>query len=159
MKIRKTKLLLCYLVLLIEAPLLIQCSISPKYRSLPHPRATIPDVPENLIDAKSIYTVVGTASWYGPKFHGKRTANGEIFDMNKISAAHKEFPMGTWLRVNNLKNNRSITVRVNDRGPFIDNRIIDLSKKAAEKLGFVRDGLAEVKIEVLRWGNNKNNKL
>ncbi len=76
--------------------------------------------------------------------------------MNKLSAAHKEFPLGSWIRVINLKNNRKVILRVNDRGPFIEGRILDLSKKAAEELDFLIDGLAEVKIEVLRWGTRKD---
>jgi len=125
----------------------------------------VPDFPEELMNAPSLYTFTGTSSWYGPDFHGKPTASGEIFDMNKISAAvkkitnNREFPLGTWLRVTNLKNNRTIHVRVNDRGPFIPGRDIDLSKKAAEVLGFLEDGLTEVKIEVLRWGKDKNVKI
>ena len=72
--------------------------------------------------------------------------------MNKVSAAHKDFPLGTWIRVTNKSNNRSIIVRINDRGPYIGKRILDLSKRAAELLDFVNAGLTEVKIEVLRWG-------
>lgn len=159
MDARIAKILLLNLLFPIAALLLSHCAISPKYRSSSFPRGTISpssiDISEELINAKSLYTVIGTASWYGTKFHGKKTANGEIFDMNKISAAHKEFPMNTWLRITNLKNNRFLCVRVNDRGPFIKGRVIDLSKKAAEELGFIIDGLTEVKIEVLRWGDNK----
>ncbi len=76
--------------------------------------------------------------------------------MNKLSAAHKEFPLGSWIRVTNFKNNRKVILRVNDRGPFIEGRILDLSKKAAEELDFLIDGLAEVKIEVLSWGARKD---
>ena len=91
----------------------------------------------------------GKASWYGKKFHGRKTANGEIYNMYAISAAHKTLPLGTYVRVHNLKNNRSIDVRINDRGPFVRGRIIDLSYTAAKKLGVVGPGTAPVKITAL----------
>lgn len=165
MNMRMPKLIL-FIILLFNCSLLVSnCAISPKYHSSRTPRYVVTDFPEELANASSIYTFTGTASWYGPDFHGKPTASGEIYDMNKISAAvkdttnNREFPLGTWLRVTNLKNNRTIHVRVNDRGPFIPGRDIDLSKKAAEVLGFIEDGLAEVKIEVLRWGKGKDETL
>lgn len=94
----------------------------------------------------------GRASWYGPKFHGKRTASGEIFNQWSMTAAHKKLPLGTIVRVKNLKNGRSVKVRINDRGPFVRRRIIDLSKGAAAKLGMIEDGVVRVRIEVLKWG-------
>lgn len=93
------------------------------------------------------YADRGIASWYGTKFHGKQTANGEIYDLYKMTAAHKTLPLPSYVKVTNLDNNRSIVVRVNDRGPFIDNRLIDLSYVAAKKLGFADIGLANVAIE------------
>ena len=101
---------------------------------------------------------VGIASYYGSKFHKKRTANGEIFNMYKMSAAHKTLPLGTKVRVINLKNRRSLTMTINDRGPHVKGRIIDLSYKAAQKLGFVNQGTTKVRIEVLRLGDNKYHK-
>ena len=96
------------------------------------------------------YEEIGIASWYGPGFHGKKTANGEIFDQNKISAAHRTLPMPSIVKVTNLDNGRVLQkVRINDRGPFAGNRIIDLSKKAAQELGFVNTGIAKVKVEIL----------
>ena len=96
------------------------------------------------------YEEIGIASWYGPGFHGKQTANGEIFDQNKVSAAHRTLPMPSIVRVTNLDNGKVLPkVRVNDRGPFAGNRIIDLSKKAAQELGFVNTGIAKVKVEIL----------
>lgn len=92
------------------------------------------------------YEKVGVASWYGRDFHGKRTANGETYDMNRLSAAHTTLPMPSMVEVTNLKNNRKIVVRVNDRGPFADDRIIDLSREAARRLGFESAGLARVKV-------------
>ena len=96
------------------------------------------------------YKEIGIASWYGPGFHGKKTANGEIFDQNKVSAAHRTLPMPSIVKVTNLDNGKVLPkVRVNDRGPFAGNRIIDLSKKAAQELGFVNTGIAKVKVEIL----------
>lgn len=89
---------------------------------------------------------VGIASWYGPKFHGRRTASGEVYDMHQLSAAHRTLPLGSWVQVTNLENGRSIQVRVNDRGPFVRGRIIDLSYAAAQSLGMVRQGLARVSV-------------
>ncbi len=95
------------------------------------------------------YTEIGIASWYGPGFHGRTTANGEIFDMNAPSAAHRTLPMPSMVRVINLANGRRLDVRINDRGPFVNDRIIDLSRRAAQLLGFERDGLARVRVEIL----------
>jgi len=96
------------------------------------------------------YNEVGIASWYGPGFHGKKTANGEVFDQNKISAAHKTLPMPSIVKVTNLDNGKVLeNIRVNDRGPFAGNRIIDLSKKAAQELGFVNSGVAKVRVEIM----------
>lgn len=89
----------------------------------------------------------GIASWYGYKFHGKVTANGELYNMYAVTAAHKTLPIPSFARVTNLNNNRSIVVRINDRGPFHDNRIIDLSYTAAQKLGYIEQGTAPVAIE------------
>lgn len=93
------------------------------------------------------YNRTGIASWYGPQFHNKLTANGEIFDKHMMTAAHKTLPMPSIVRVTNLENGRVISVRVNDRGPFKDNRIIDLSERAAYELGFRKQGTAKVKVE------------
>ena len=100
-------------------------------------------------------TQIGIASYYGKKFHKKRTANGEIFNMYKVSAAHKSYPLGTKVRVTNLENGKSLKLIINDRGPFVSGRIIDLSYKAARKLGFVNQGTVKVRIDVLRLGDNK----
>jgi rare lipoprotein A len=93
------------------------------------------------------YSAVGLASWYGDDFHGRYTANGEIYDMNSISAAHPTLPLPSYVRVTNLANHRSIVVRVNDRGPYVGNRVIDLSVKTAKILGFYGEGVAKVKVE------------
>jgi len=96
------------------------------------------------------YVETGIASWYGPKFHGRDTANGEVFDMNLVSAAHRTLPMPSYVMVTNLDNGRTMEVRVNDRGPYAHGRIIDLSKRAAELLGFKKNGTARVKVELIR---------
>ena len=92
----------------------------------------------------------GIASWYGKKFHGHLTSNGEIYDMYAMSAAHKNLPLPTYAKVTNVKNNKSVIVRVNDRGPFHQDRIIDLSYSAAYKLDMLKTGTAEVKITAIR---------
>jgi rare lipoprotein A len=95
----------------------------------------------------SNYRAEGHASWYGPDFHGRLTANGEVYDMHGISAAHPTLPLPCYVRVTNLENRRSLVVRVNDRGPFHQNRVIDLSARAAKLLGFYDKGLARVRVE------------
>jgi len=95
------------------------------------------------------YSKTGIASWYGKQFHDKRTANGEIFNMNIVSAAHKTLPMPSLVRVTNLENGRSMKIRVNDRGPFVNGRIIDLSRRAAQLLGFEKKGTAMVRVEIM----------
>jgi rare lipoprotein A len=93
------------------------------------------------------YRVEGLASWYGEDFHGRQTANGEVFDMNSVSAAHATLPMPSYVRVTNLDNNRSVIVRVNDRGPYHADRIIDVSVKTAQLLGFYSTGVARVEVQ------------
>ena len=95
------------------------------------------------------YNEKGIASWYGPKFHGKRTANGEFFDMNAVSAAHQTLPMPSMVRVTNLDNGRSLAVRVNDRGPFVRGRIVDMSRRGAQLLGFRYKGTARVRVRIM----------
>lgn len=95
------------------------------------------------------YTQIGKASWYGAAFQGRLTANGEVYDMNSLSAAHPTMPLPSYVRVTNLSNGSSIIVRVNDRGPYVSSRIIDLSKRAAELLDYKDNGLAQVKIQYI----------
>ena len=97
------------------------------------------------------YNEVGVASWYGPNFHGKRTSNGEVYDMEALTAAHKILPMNTWVRVTNLQNKKQVVVRINDRGPFVDTRIIDLSKAAARDVGVLGPGTANVEVVALGY--------
>ncbi len=96
------------------------------------------------------YNVVGMASWYGRPFHGRKTASGQIYNMNALTAAHPTLPLGTQVRVTNLAKNRSVVLTVNDRGPFAKGRIIDVSRRAAERLGFRRAGTARVRVEVIQ---------
>jgi rare lipoprotein A len=95
------------------------------------------------------YTEEGNASWYGIPFHGRRASNGEIYDMNKLTAAHKTLPFETVVRVTNLNNGKSTTVRITDRGPFVENRIIDLSRAAAEEIESIGPGVVPVRVEVV----------
>ncbi len=104
-------------------------------------------LPDKKVD--TVYSELGKASWYGPGFQGKITASGEKFDMNKLTAAHKVLEFGTIVRVTNINNKKKVIVKINDRGPFTKNRIIDLSKKAAERIDMLKTGIADVKIEVI----------
>ena len=92
------------------------------------------------------YSRVGLASWYGDQFHGRLTSNGEIFDVNRITAAHKTLPLPSFVRITNLSNGRYIIARLNDRGPFVAGRIIDVSRAAAQRLGFQRQGTTRVRV-------------
>ena len=127
------------------------CSLSREPKTKPgHPRPykVLGKWYEPIPSAKG-YTEKGKASWYGKDFHGKKTANGEIYNMYAMTAAHKTLPLGTWVRVENLENGKEIEVRINDRGPFVKGRIIDLSYAAAKNLGVVGPGTAPVKIVAL----------
>ena len=90
------------------------------------------------------------ASWYGPGFHGQKTANGEIYNQNSFTAAHKSLKFGTLLKITNLKNNKSVVIRINDRGPYIHGRDLDLSKAAATELGFISKGVSKIKVEEIK---------
>ncbi len=104
---------------------------------------------KNPTSANTGYYQTGIASWYGAEYQGKTTYSGERFDRNAMTAAHKELPMDTWVQVYNLENGRKVRVRINDRGPFKEGRIIDLSEKAADELGMKIAGLAQVGIEIV----------
>jgi rare lipoprotein A len=118
--------------------------------------AGAPERPPGVTQARAYEAVpspdhgqVGVASWYGPGFHGRRTASGQRFDMHALTAAHPTLPFGTRVKVTNLANGRSVVLVVNDRGPFVRGRIIDVSHHGAEHLGFVRAGTARVRVRVL----------
>ena len=95
------------------------------------------------------WTERGVASWYGDPFHGRQTASGEVYDMEAMTAAHRTLPFGTVVRVDNLDNGRSVTLRINDRGPFIRGRNLDVSRAAARELGMLQAGLARIEITIL----------
>ena len=117
--------------------------------SFPVPAAILP--PPKLKTVPSVVRVLtGEASWYGPGFYGNRTASGEIYRPGTMTAAHRTLPFGTKVRVTNLWNGRTAVIRINDRGPFVDHRVIDLGHGAASHLGLTASGIAQVKLEVLR---------
>jgi len=122
-------------------------SLSPKSEArLPASPGPLPVIFQAMPKGK-----VGVASWYGSKHQGRATASGEAFDMNRLTGAHRELPLGTTVRVTNLANLRSIVLRINDRGPGIDGRLIDVSWAAAKRLGFVKAGLTPVEVEVVSY--------
>lgn len=108
------------------------------------PPAALPSV------ARPEVAELGLASWYGRGDHGKRTASGEPYNMEAFTAAHRALPFGTWVRVTHLASGRTVTVRINDRGPWVGGRVIDLSRRAAQALGILWDGVARVRLEVVR---------
>jgi peptidoglycan lytic transglycosylase len=110
-------------------------------------KRVVPVAHAHAVPGNVNYSAVGVASWYGEDFHGRPTANGETFNMNSLSAAHPSLPLPCNVRVTNLLNHRSIVVRVNDRGPYVGGRVIDVSAKTAKVLGFYDDGLSKVKVE------------
>ncbi len=114
---------------------------SPTFRAVP------PIAPLTVVERPDPAT--GLASWYGDKFQGHPTASGEVYDMKGLTAAHRELPMGTWVEITNLRNGRLVTVRINDRGPSIEGRMLDVSKAAAQALGFIGSGTATVHFKVV----------
>lgn len=137
---------------MLVALLISGCASSPRFT---RDRSAEPKHGEKKGSSKSLKTMEGIASYYAEDFNGKKTANGETYDMYKMTAAHRSLPFNTKLKVTNLDNNRSIVVRVNDRGPFKLERIIDLSLGAATQLGMKGSGTARVKLEVLEWGDEE----
>lgn len=130
-----------------------------RYKSESKETPPQPKEQENLdryLNAPALETVEGAASFYADKYNGRITYNGEVYDMNGVSAAHPTYRMGTVVRVTNLSNNKSLLMRINDRMPFRPDRVIDLSLGSAKLLDIVRGGLAKVRIEVLEWGTGKN---
>ena len=122
-----------------------------------HARVRVPPPPPTSAEtfnipanAKPLYVETGWASWYGPPYHNRRAANGEIYDMNAPTAAHRTLPLGSIVRVTNLSTGQRTLVRINDRGPFVEGRIIDLSLAAASEIGIRRAGVARVRVEVMR---------
>lgn len=119
-------------------------------QSAPPPPPT--PIPPTTTDERPQFMQVGFASWYGPGFHGNQTADGERFDMNALTAAHRTLPFNSYVRVTDLATGRSVIVRINDRGPYEAHRIIDLSARAARELGITDDGTARVRIDVVDNG-------
>jgi rare lipoprotein A len=113
-------------------------------------KKTSAHVPSPVKPARSGETETGIASWYGPPYQGRHSANGEIFDTEKLTAAHRSLPFDTWVEVTNLVNNKHVDVRITDRGPFVDGRIIDLSLAAAREIDMVGVGIVRVRIKVIR---------
>ena len=131
---------------------LFSCSSSPRYKRgglSVRPSSKSYKKKSHVSDSKK-HALKGVASYYGPGFHGKKTANGELFNMNDLTAAHKTLPFNTKVKVTNLENKKSVIVRINDRGPFKKGRIIDLSLGAAKKIGLIQAGSAKVKLEIIR---------
>ena len=121
------------------------CSPAPRYRAKRSGKRQM----TKSVTTSGAYQI-GQASYYGKKFHGRKTANGERFDMYAMTAAHRKLPFGTEVRVTNLVNGRSVVVRINDRGPFVRGRIIDLSYGAAKEIGLIQSGVAKVKLDIVK---------
>ncbi len=113
------------------------------------PRFTTREVPSTEKHPTSVHQLEGTASYYADEFHGRKTSNGEVYDMHALTAAHRTLPFNSKIRVVNSDNDKSVIVRVNDRGPFKDDRVIDVSLEAAKQLGLIAHGTAPVKLEIL----------
>ncbi|MBS82553.1 MAG: hypothetical protein CMD65_00265 [Gammaproteobacteria bacterium] len=140
--------------------MLYSCTASPRYNSSTDKKVTNNNTKKSSNTKKSTVNrnkkeYKGISSWYGKDFHGNLTANGEVYDMYGITAAHKEFPLNTWARVTNLDNDKSIILRINDRGPYVGERILDCSYGAAKKLDFLDKGTANVKINIIEWGDGE----
>ncbi len=137
----------------VSSPRFTEKSHSPSAESLPTGQAS--KQAAAVQHGKALLTLEGIASYYADDFNGKKTANGETYDMNGLTAAHRSLPFGTKVRVTNLENGRQVVVRINDRGPFQLSRIIDLSLGAAKELDMIAKGTAKVKLEVIEWGESQ----
>ena len=147
-------------ILIFNIILFSSCAVAPRYNSGDNNlKVSSSSKNNNKKDKKSTKkfkkVYFGVSSWYGKDFHGKLTANGEVYDMYGVTAAHKELPLNTVARVTNIDNDKSIILRINDRGPFVKGRILDCSMGAAKKLGFHTAGTANVKIEIIELGDNE----
>ena len=141
---------------------MVGCSSSPRYTtgSIPNRSKStkkVKSIPSNSKNKKVKHRKVmtGISSFYAEDFHGKLTANGEVYDMYGVTAAHKTLPLNTICRVTNLANDKSLILRINDRGPYIKGRILDCSYGAAKKLDFINSGTANVEIKVIEWGDGE----
>ena len=133
--------------------LVVNCSNSPRYTTGSRNRSE--PVKKVNSTAKSKKILKGISSYYGEDFHGKLTANGEVYDMYGLTAAHKTLPLNTIVRVTNMENEKSLILRINDRGPYVKGRMLDCSYGAALKLGFIGNGTTKVKVEVIELGDDK----
>jgi rare lipoprotein A len=136
-----------YFIIVIISGLLLGCGSTARFGS--YGSESESSGKENIV----LETVTGTASYYAHEFHGRKTANGETYNMNDLTAAHRSFPFNTIVRVTNLSNGKSVELRINDRMPSFKGRIIDISLKAAKVIDMLTSGITEVKVEVLKWGN------
>ena len=134
--------------------LFLSCTVSPRYgvQSSDSTKKTKKNIKYSKKN-KNSSELKGVSSWYGPNFHGELTANGEVYDMYGVTAAHKTLTLGTVVRVTNLDNGKSLILRINDRGPYVDGRILDCSFGAAKKLGFHEQGTANVEIKIIEEGD------
>jgi len=129
------------------------CTSSPRYGQRGNVPHTTTSKTGKVIKHRSNMT--GVSSFYAEDFHGKLTANGEVYDMYGLTAAHKTLPLNTIVRVTNLDNEKSLILRINDRGPYVKGRILDCSYGAAKKLGFLANGTTQVRVEVIEWGDGE----
>ncbi|MAZ60699.1 MAG: hypothetical protein CMG50_00795 [Candidatus Marinimicrobia bacterium] len=139
-------------VCIISILFFISCTVSPRYSGGgSHVKSKTKNLKIKTVNKGNVLR--GVSSWYGPNFHGKLTANGEVYDMYGVTAAHKTLTLGTVVRVTNLDNEKSLILRINDRGPYVDGRILDCSFGAAKKLGFHEKGTANVEIKIIEEGD------
>ena len=152
-----------FTIIFIILLIIIGCSSAPRYGTGATPKKTRKSLNKkgstskrNVASNKKHRKVMkGVSSFYAEDFHGKLTANGEVYDMYGVTAAHKTLPLNTVCRVTNLANQKSLILRINDRGPYVKGRILDCSYGAAKKLNFINQGTTDVKIEVIEWGDGK----
>ncbi len=137
------------IILLLTVQILLYYNCAPSARFSSNSSNNQKSTPTEYKEGEVLY---GESSYYADKFHGRKTANGEIFDMYKKTAAHKSLPFNTMLEVTNLENNQSVIVRVNDRGPYKKGRILDISYGAAREIHMISSGVVRVRIKILKWG-------
>jgi len=147
-------------LLVVSALLLVGCSASQRFGKEDKEKESVSRYERNKsyndetdYNTEALETVTGIASYYADKYHGRQTSNGEIFNMYDLTAAHKTYPFDTIVKVTNLSNGKSVKLRINDRMPDYNPRIIDISYKAAIELDMLVSGIADVKLEVIKWGN------
>ncbi|MFH1197271.1 MAG: septal ring lytic transglycosylase RlpA family protein [bacterium] len=144
------------IIFIIVLLLLVACSSSPRFANEKESNNNIPSANPEKYDKYSrndiLESVEGIASYYADKYHGRRAANGELFNMYEFTAAHGEYPFGTIIRVVDLSNNKSVIIRINDRFPYHPDRIIDLSYASARELDMLKAGISRVRLEILKWG-------